>query len=118
MIVIAAWVLAALGVAHILVGLIWFRQPICAAVRDGGFGQFQGHGARRVAFWFTIFGPLLLCLGHVAILAAMAVDFALINTIGCYLLGMAMLAVLALPKSGFWAVLLLAPVFIGAGRFW
>jgi len=118
MIEIAAWVLAALGGAHILVGLIWFRQPIRAAFRDGGFGQFQGHDTRRVAFWFTIFGPLLLCLGHVTILAAAASDFALINIIGCYLLGLAVIAVLALPKSGFWAVLLLAPIFIGAGRFW
>lgn len=40
------------------------------------------------------------------------------NLIGCYLLGLAGVAVLAVPKSGFWAILLLAPVLIGAGRFW
>ncbi|NRR32920.1 hypothetical protein HSX11_22370 [Oxalobacteraceae bacterium] len=118
MIAAAAWLLAVLGGAHALLGLIWFRQPIRAALREGGIGQFQGHDARRVAFWFTIFGPLLLCLGHVAIRAVAAADFALINIIGCYLLGLAIVALLALPKSGFWAILLLAPVFIGAGRYW
>lgn len=118
MIVVAAWMLAALGGAHILAGLFWFREPIRAAWRDGGFGKFQGHDARRVAFWFTIFGPLLLCVGHVAIVAAAASDFALINIIGWYLLGVAGVAVLAVPKSGFWAVLLLAPILIGAGRYW
>ncbi len=118
MIAVAAWMLAVLGGAHILVGLLWFRKPIRAALREGGFGKFQGHDARRVAFWFTIFGPLMLCVGHVTIVAAAASDFALINIIGWYLLGVAGVAVLAVPKSGFWVVLLLAPVLIGAGRYW
>jgi hypothetical protein len=118
MIVFAAWAVALLGVSHTIMGLVWFRKPIAAALKEGGVGKFQGIDSRRVAFWFTIFGPALLALGHVAILAAGRGDLVTLRTIGCYLLVLSVIGVLALPKSGFWGALVLAPILIGAGYGW
>lgn len=118
MALIAAWVVAVLGIGHIIVGLVFFRKPIAEAVSEGGFGRFQHADRRRLAFWFTIFGPLVLAVGHTAIIAATRGDVLLLKTMGYYLLGTSILGVVAMPKSPFWFVLVVSPVIIGAGYGW
>jgi hypothetical protein len=110
--------LAFLGVAHILTGLVWFRQPIGDALKEGGIGKFQGIDSRRLAFWFTIFGVLVAGVAHIAIMAAMSANLELLKIIGFYVLGLSAIGVIATPKSPFWIVLVLSPLLIGAGYGW
>lgn len=118
MLLAASWILLALGIGHIVYGLVWFKSPIKEAVSEGFIGRFMKVESRRLAFWFIIFGPLLAMGGHVALYAANANDLGLIRIIGFYLLGISTVGVLALPRSPFWAAVLLSPIFIAAGYGW
>jgi hypothetical protein len=120
MVVVAAWILFCLGFGHTILGFIWFKQAFKDAWVDGLIGKF-GVGAveiRRLAFWFTLVGPLMIMGGHIAIHAGRVGDLGLLKIIGFYLLLIAMIGVLALPKSPFWAALLLCPIFIAGGYGW
>ena len=118
MAVVAAWVLVALGVGHTVVGVIRFKKPLAEAIRAGFVGQFVGSPDRRTAFWFMIFGPLLVMGGHMAIHAANAVDRRLLKIIGFYLLAVSAVGSVAQPTSPFWAGLMSALILIGAGYGW
>ena len=114
----AAWLLFGLGIGHTVTGLVWFRRQFSDAVRAGVVGQFQGLPPRRLAFWFTVFGPLLALAGHVALHAANAGDRGLLRIVGFYVLAIGMAGAAALPRSPFWAALLLSPVLIAGGWGW
>ena len=118
MAVIAAWALVVLGLGHIAVGIVMFKKPLAGAVRAGFIGQFVGHPDRRGAFWFMIFGPLLVMGGHLAIHAVNTADTRLLTLIGFHLLAVGMVGSLALPKSPFWVGLVASSVFIAAGYGW
>lgn len=114
----AAWILLFLGIAHVVYGIVWFKTPIAQAIGEGFIGKFMGIESRRLAFWFTAFGPLVAMAGHVALHAVGAADHGLLKIVGFYLLGTSAVGVLALPKSPLWAALLLSPVFIAGGYGW
>jgi hypothetical protein len=118
MVLATAWSVLALGIIHCLVGLVWFKSSFAEAASEGFIGRFQGLEPRRLAFWFTIFGPLLIMTGHVAIYAAAESNHSLLRITGCYLLFISVVGVSALPKSPFWATLCLSPVLIAAGNGW
>ncbi len=118
MVAIAAWIIFILGLAHIVVGLVMFKTPLVEAVRDGFVGKFATDPERRTAFWFMIFGPLLVMGGHVAIHAVSVADAELLKIAGFYLLAIGAIGGLALPKSPFVVAVLLAPIFIAAGFGW
>jgi len=115
MVSIAAWILVVLGVGHTTVGVVRFKEPLAQAVRAGFVGQFVGHPDRRAAFWFMIFGPLLVMGGHLAIHAVNTADARLLRIIGFYLLAIAAVGSLALPQSAFWTGLVSSAVLICAG---
>ena len=104
-----------LGIAHIVFGWVKFKGPVAAAVSAGFVGQFAVPEVRRTAFWFLIFGPMLMLAGHVGIHAVAQGDLALLRILGIYALVTAVLGLAAFPKSPFWAPLLVAPVLIAAG---
>ena len=110
----AVWFVFLLGVAHIVFGLVKFKGPIADAVSAGFVGKFAVPEVRRTAFWFLIFGPLLMLAGHVGIHAVAHSDLALLRILGIYALATAVLGAAAFPKSPFWAPLLVAPVLIAA----
>ncbi|MGO4273606.1 DUF6463 family protein [Paenibacillus sp. TAF58] len=114
----AACILLALGIGHIIYGLVWFRKPLSEAFSEGFVNKFKSNESRRSAFWFTIFGPLLTASGHIAIYAANVADRGLILIIGYYLLIISIVGILALPKSPFWVGLILSLIFIAAGYGW
>lgn len=118
MLITAAWTMFGLGVAHVVFGLVLFKHPFAAAMGAGWIGQFQGVDSRRLAFWFTVFGPLVMMAGQIAVHAVQGGDLALLRLIGYYLAAIALIGVTALPKSPFWIALLLAPVFIAGGHGW
>jgi uncharacterized membrane protein HdeD (DUF308 family) len=112
---IVAWTLFALGAAHIPFGIIKFKTSFAEAVSAGFVNQFRTHEARRTALWFTILGPLLMLAGHVAIHAVAVGDLALLKIVGFYVLTTSIICVIAVPKSGSWATLLVSPLLIAAG---
>ena len=118
MAIIAAWILIILGLGHAVVGIVTFKKPLVEAVSAGFVGQFVGHRDRHAAFWFMIFGPLLVMGGHLAIYAVNTADARLLRIIGFYLLVIAAVGCLALPKSPFWAGLVSSAVLICAGYGW
>jgi hypothetical protein len=103
-----AWSLFFLGVLHCLTGLVLFKEPLKAAFSEGLIGKFQGHDRRRIAFWFMVFGPLLIMAGHVSIHAVDVHDMALLKMVGFYLLGTSLMGVVAVPKSPFLAALVVS----------
>lgn len=95
-----------------------FRKPLTAAFNDGFVGKFASDDSRRMAFWFFIFSPVLAMVGHLALYAAYSANLGLLKIIGLYLLITFVVGVLALPKSPFWAALLIAPILIAGGYGW
>jgi hypothetical protein len=73
---------------------------------------------RRMAFWFTIFGPLLLMAGHVALHAVRSHDLALMQLVGAYMSALGLLGATALPMSPFWAAVVIGSMSIARGRGW
>jgi hypothetical protein len=111
-----AWGLFALGVAHIVFGLVKFRGPLADALSAGFVGQFQVPEVRRTAFWFMVCGPFLMLAGHAAIHAVSVGDLALLKLIGLYATLTSLIGVAAFPKSPFWGALLLSPLLLAAGH--
>ena len=112
---IAAWFIFALGIGHIIYGLVKFRSPLAAAVSAGFVGQFEASEIRCTAFWFVMFGLLLTLTGQTAVHAVASGDLALLKVIGFYALITSVIGVSAFPKSPFWAPLFVSPLVIAAG---
>ena len=110
-----AWALFALGVIHIIFGVVRFKVPLAEAVSSGFFGRFGAPEIRRTAFWFLMCGPLLMLAGHIAVRAVAEGDFALLKVIGAYGVVAAVIGVAAFPKSPLWALLVLSSLLIAAG---
>ena len=112
---IVAWALFALGIAHIAFGIVKFKAPLVDAVSAGFIDQFNAPEVRRTAFWFTIFGALVTLAGHTAVHAVATGDLALLRIVGMYTLAMSVVGVAALPKSPFWASLLISLLVLASG---
>lgn len=112
---IVAWTLFTLGVLHIPFGIIKFKTAFAAAVGGGFVDQFRAHEDRRAALWFTMLGPLFMLAGQAAVHAVAVGDLALLKMVGIYVLLISTICVVAVPKSGFWATLLISPLIIAAG---
>jgi hypothetical protein len=110
-----AWFMFALGIGHIIFGLIKFKSSIADAISAGFVGKFYAPEVRRTAFWFLIFGPLFMLAGHVAIHAVAVGDLPLLKILGIYSLVTALIGVTAFPKSPFWAALIASPFLIASG---
>lgn len=111
----AMWALMVLGILHIMMGLVRFREAFAAAWREGVFDTFKKNDARRVAFWFTILGPLLIAVGHIGLRAVNAADLEVVRIIGLYLLVTSVFGVMAFPKSPLWAPLILSLILLAGG---
>lgn len=112
---IAVWIIFILGIAHIVYGLVAFRAPLRDAAAAGLIGQFKTPDIRRTAFWFLIFGPLMMLTGHVGIHAVGVGDLGSLRIIGIYSFITSLIGVLAMPTSPFWGALLVSPLLIAAG---
>ncbi len=110
-----AWFMFVLGIGHIIYGLIKFKSPVTDAISAGFVGKFYAPEVRRTAFWFLIFGPLMMLAGHVSIHAVAVGDLALLKILGIYSFVTALIGIAAFPKSPFWAALIASPFLIAAG---
>ena len=112
---IAVWIIFILGIGHIIYGLVAFKAPLMDAASAGLIGQFKTPDIRRTAFWFLIFGPLMMLTGHVGIHAVAVGDLAALKIIGISSFATSLIGVLAMPKSPLWGALLVSPLLIAAG---
>jgi hypothetical protein len=110
-----AWTLFVLGIVHVLYGAVKFQRPLAEAIAAGFVGQFSQHESRRIAFWFVMFGPLLMMGGHLCIHAAAKGDFDAMRLVGTYLSVVSLIGVAALPKSPFIAGLIVSLLVMAAG---
>jgi hypothetical protein len=113
-----AWVLFALGVGHIVYGLATFKAPLAQAIASGFVGQFKAPELRRTAFWFMVFGPLLMLAGHTAIYALAQGDPSLLRLVGFYVLGTSVFGALAFPKTPFLLALPASALLVAASYGW
>jgi hypothetical protein len=111
---VLAWSLFALGLAHIVFGLVRFKAPLLGALADGFVGQFAAVEARRTAFWFLMAGPQLMLAGQVALHAVAHGQPALLRLVGLYLFACSAIGVAAFPKSPLPLALLLSIALIAA----
>jgi hypothetical protein len=119
MVIIAAWTLVVLRLGHTAVEGVLFKKPLADAMRAGFVGQFEHSPDRRAAFWFMIFGPLLIMGGgRLAIRAVKSADAGLLKIMGFYLLAVAALGSLAMQQSPFWVGLIVSLFFVSAGYGW
>jgi hypothetical protein len=101
------------GIGHTVVGLILFREPLAAMVRQGvantiHYGQFD----RAAAFWFLLFSPICFALGQIVAHAIERNDARTLRLIGWYLLAMGVVGATVMPISGFWIVIVIAPLIL------
>ena len=108
--------LMATGIGHTLVGVVVFREALAEIFHDGFLNAFWPHFDRLSAFWFLLFSPALFMLGQITNRAVERQDAYTLRIVGCYLLGMAVVGVAALPVSGFWIVIVLAALILKDAR--
>ena len=117
MIILSGYILIALGIGHTIVGLVKYRTAIVAWLRDGYFNAATGHIDRLLAFWFLMFGSMLLLVGQITLHAAKTNDLYLLRLLGWYVVCIGIVGATALPRSPFWvaiaiALLMLSVVYV------
>lgn len=96
--------LMATALLHTVVGLIFLRHPLGAIVKAGIFSSVTSYPERETAFWFILFGLVLLILGQLIHWVQMRYD-TLPASLGWSLLALGVSGVILMPDSGFWLVL-------------
>lgn len=112
MIKLAGIVLVTLGIGHTVVGVVKYRPALVAIFRDGYFNAATGHAERLVAFWFLMFGAMLMLLGQITLYAARSQDMELLRVLGWYVAVVGIIGATALPRSPFWVAIVLAPLML------
>ena len=91
----------AIGIIHVLFGVVVFRGTLVEILRDGIVNTVNGQPDRELSFWFIIFGILTILLGAL-------IDWCEANApmlprfLGWSLLGLTGICVLIMPLSGGW----------------
>ncbi len=99
--------LVLIGIGHAVATVLLFRDGAAAIVAHGVAGAIStASGAdAQAAFWFGLFAPTLVFFGWLASHAIAREDAALVAAIAWFLVGTALVGVVVMPVSGFWAVL-------------
>lgn len=111
---VTGYLLIAISVIHVLVGVWLFAEPLADIIRNGVFNTvapdpFTPYFDREDAFWFMIAAPLLFTLGQLCCWAE-AQRITLPAFLGWNLLAISLVGVLIEPISGFW--LLIPPAIL------
>jgi Family of unknown function (DUF6463) len=91
------------ALAHTAVGAVFYRDELRAIGRDGVAGAVPNRGPKATAFWFLVPSPLLWILGRLLHRAEDAGDVEAVRSASQIGLASALIAVICLPISGFWA---------------
>jgi hypothetical protein len=102
----------AIGVLHVLGGLVVGREPIARILREGiigeadsALGNLPAHMDKELAFWFLLWGVFTFLLGQVASWVERE-GRRLPAHIGWELIVINLVAAALIPKGGFWLVLI------------
>ncbi|MED1797971.1 DUF6463 family protein [Brevibacillus porteri] len=91
------------GLLHTVVGLFFYAEPLQQIVANG-FWNAVGR-EEDAAFWFMMFGFLLILLGYMADWVMKKKGMEPPATFGWTILGICVVGVIAMPVSGFWLAL-------------
>jgi hypothetical protein len=105
------------GIGHALVGVALFGDPLAAMAREGfvntiRYGQFD----RAAAFWFLLFSPICVLLGRMVAHATDRGDRWLLTVVAWNVLAMGVVGAVIMPLSGFWILLVIAPLAFRLAR--
>ncbi len=108
--------LMATGVLHLVGGFVFYSGPLFAIAGDGFLNAVEPDVAfstfdREAAFWYMIFGVMLLMLGGLTHWAQ-AQTGTLPASLGWALLALGVAGVILMPASGFWLALLQAVLML------
>ena len=112
---LAAWSIFVLGALHIPFGIVRFKAALAGVFADGFIGQFTLPEARRSAFWFIAFGPMVMLAGHLSIHAVATSDLQTLRLIGVYLFCTLLAGAAAFPRSPMWVPVLPAAILMAGG---
>lgn len=104
-----AWIgkfLIAVGIIHVIFGVVVFHGTLRVIAAEGLFKTVNGQPDRELAFWFIAFGAVVILLGGLADWCE-SQGAGLPRRFGWSLLALTILVVVIMPISGGW--LLLAP---------
>jgi hypothetical protein len=118
---VSRWVprlLVWIALGHSLLGLVLFREPLAAMLREGLVNTIgaSGDSDREAAFWFLVFSAMLLLWGQLVAHASRRPDARALALVGWNMLLVGALGCLVMPVSGFWMVIALAPFVLRDGR--
>ena len=111
--------LMATGVLHLLAGFVFYPEPLAAIMQDGFFNAVEPNPAqfdREAAFWWMVFGVMLLILGGL-VHWAQARTRTLPAFLGWALLALGVVGVSLMPASGFWLTFPQAALVFAAARW-
>jgi uncharacterized protein DUF6463 len=91
------------ALAHAAVGSAFYREELRTIAGDGIAGAIPYRGPKATAFWFFLPSPLLWVLGGLMKRAEEAGDGQALREASRVSLASAIVAVICLPVSGFWA---------------
>ncbi|NRR24736.1 DUF6463 family protein [Brevibacillus sp. MS2.2] len=91
------------GLLHTVVGLLFYAKPLQQIVANG-FWNAVGQ-EEDAAFWFMMFGFLLMLLGYMADWLMKKKGMEPPAAFGWTILGICVVGVIAMPVSGFWLAL-------------
>ncbi|KAF9182241.1 hypothetical protein BGZ51_004859 [Haplosporangium sp. Z 767] len=118
------------GIGHNVVGLLTphYRIPMIEAIKAGFFNQFGGNAARSNSFWFFTCGFTLILMGKLVDLYLFPIkddvqsttnkslqrqglelkrsERVLPRSVGTWFLGIGVVGAAALPRSGFYLMIL------------
>jgi hypothetical protein len=105
------------GIGHALVGVALFGDPLAEMAREGfvntiRYGQFD----RAAAFWFLLFSPICVLLGRMVAHATDRGDRWLLTVVAWNVLAMGVVGAVIMPLSGFWILLVIAPLAFRLAR--
>lgn len=104
------------GVIHILVGFLIGKDIYADMLRDGLVNSMQNDYTRGFAFWFFLFGVLLILYGYTMQYYIRKEQKPTPTHVGYALLAVSIFGCLVEPVSGFWLVLPQALIIIVANR--
>lgn len=91
------------ALAHAAVGSVFYSEELRTIASDGIAGAIPYRGPKATAFWFFLPSPLLWVLGGLMKRAEEAGDGQALREASRVSLASAIVAVICLPVSGFWA---------------
>lgn len=99
--------LVAIGIGHAGCTLILFPEGLATIAARGIAGAItlESPGEAHAAFWFALFAPALAFMGWLASHAIAVEDRTLLELLAWFLFGTALVGIVVMPISGFWAVL-------------